>query len=52
MADLHRNVVTNFPLCQALLEEGKSIEFSCFAEILDNVRNFITDWPNSIQWKN
>ena len=36
-ADLHKNVVSRFPSCQTLLEEGKSVDFSAFAEMLDNV---------------
>ena len=36
-ADLHKNVVTHFPSCQTLFEEEKSIKFSAFAEMLDNV---------------
>ena len=36
-ADLHKNVVSHFPSCQTLLEEGKSEDFSAFAEMLDNV---------------
>ena len=36
-ADLLKNVVSHFPSCQTLLEEGKSVDFSAFAEMLDNV---------------
>ena len=50
-AYLHKNAPTHFPSCQTLPEEGKSIECSAFAEILDNLRNFMTDSPNLIQWK-
>ena len=38
-ADLNKNVVTHFPTCQTLLKEGKSIVFSAFAKMLDNLRN-------------
>ena len=36
-ADLHKNVVSHFPSCQTLLEERNSVDFSAFAEMLDNV---------------
>ena len=42
-ADIHKNVVTHFPSCQTLLEEGISIGFSAFREILDNVSNEFYD---------
>ena len=48
-ADLCKNVVSHFPSCQTLLVEGKSIDFSAFAEMLDNVRNFMTDSLSLIQ---
>ena len=36
-ADLHKNNVSHFPSCQTLLEEQNFINFSAFAEMLDNV---------------
>ena len=42
-ADLHKNVVTHFSSCQTLLEDGKSIEFSAFAEMFDNVNKVFYD---------
>ena len=42
-ADLHKNVVSHFPSCQTLLEEGKSVDFSAFTEMLDNVNQEFYD---------
>ena len=42
-ADLQKNVVTHFASCQELHEEGKTVEFSAFADMLDNVSNEFDD---------
>ena len=36
-ADLHKNNVSHFPSCQTLIEKRNSVNFSAFAEMLDNV---------------
>ena len=40
--DLQNNV-THFPSCKELLAEGKTVEFSAFADMLDNVSNEFDD---------
>ena len=41
--DLQSNVVAHFPSCKELLAEGKTVEFSAFADMLDNVSNEFDD---------
>ena len=43
LVDLQNNVVTHFPSCKELLAEGKTVEFSAFADMLDNVSNEFDD---------
>ena len=41
--DLQNNVVTHFSSCKELLAEGKTVDFSAFADMLDNVTNEFDD---------